>query len=159
VPQPIIDAFDRHLRSSEQSLVSGLASKEVTRETFSTRIVSAATHFLMSASEKYDGPQHEADRRRCRFPEGAWPLLSGSGGQHRVLGLIPEWIDHAGWKTKLEESFGDCVAVRPVTDEAISVVCEISDVPVDNVMDELTGHNPHIADIASRIHTRIDVDW
>ncbi len=159
VPQPIIDAFDRHLRSSDALLVSSLASGDITVDDFSTRIVREATHFLMNASDKVDGPLHDTDRKTSRFPEGAWPLTRGSGGERRVLSLVPEGIDQNEWQEKLQQSFAECVVVRPEKVESISVVCEISQVSIDAVMAQLTHNNPHVTDVASRIHTRTDVDW
>ena len=159
VPQAIIDAFDRHLRSNDELLVSALVSGEIEVDEFRRRIVGEATHFLMSASDKYEGPRHTSGRKTYRFPEGAWSLIRGFGGERRVLGLVPEWLNQDDWKNRLEESFGNCVATRSVSNESISVVCEMSDVPVDAVMSSLTCNNPHVNDIAGRIHTRSDVDW
>jgi serine/threonine protein kinase len=159
VPQAIIDAFDRHLRSNDELLVSALVSGEIDVDEFRNRIVGEATHFLMSASDKYEGPRHPSGRKTYRFPEGAWSLIRGFGGERRVLGLIPEWLNQVDWKDRFEQSFGKCVATRHVPNESISVVCEMSNVPVDAVMASLTCNNPHVNDIAGRIHTRSDVDW
>ncbi|MDG1894659.1 MAG: hypothetical protein P8J37_07105 [Fuerstiella sp.] len=152
-------SHDRHLRSHDQTLVSTLASEDITIEEFRTRVVGEATHFLMSASDKYEGPSHTSGRKTYRFPEGAWAMIRGFGGDQRVLGLIPKWLDQVDWKGRLEQSFGNCVATRRVPHETISVVCEMSNVPVDTVMDRLTCNNPHVTDISGRIHTRTDVDW
>ncbi len=86
-------------------------------------------------------------------------MTRGFGEERRVLSVVPEWIEPSEWKKKLEQSVAECVVVRPVTIESISVVCEISRVSVDTVMARLTHNNPHVADVASRIHTRTDVEW
>ena len=159
VPQAIIDAFDHHLRSNDELLVGALVSGEIKLNEFRTRIVGEATHFLMSASDECEAPRHNSEENPYQFPEGAWSLIRGFGGERRVLGLIPEWLNTADWTDRFEQSFGNCVATRPVSNEIISVVCEMSNVRVDTVIARLTLNNPHVTDIAARIHTRSDVDW
>jgi len=159
VPQAIIDAFDRHLRSNEELLLSGLVSGDISLQEFRTRIVGEATHFLINSTVRDEGPRHKSERKTHRFPEDAWSLIRGFGGQRRVLGFVPEWLSQADWQDRFEQSFGNCVATRSVSNDSISVVCEMSDVPVDAVMSRLTCNNPHVGEIAERIHTRSDVDW
>ena len=82
-----------------------------------------------------------------------------AGGRRRVLGMVPDDVDATEWKKTLQTEFGSCVAMRSVRSDHVSVVCEIEGVPIESVLTRLTINNPQIADVATRIHTRIDLEW
>lgn len=40
------------------------------------------------------------------------------------------------------------------------MICqELSEVPIDRIMKQLIGSRKDYADLADRLHTRIDIDW
>ncbi len=59
----------------------------------------------------------------------------------------------------LRETFDDCVATKAIATDRVSVICEIEGVPTETILSRLTHSNPHISEVASRIHTRTDVEW
>lgn len=159
IPQPVVDAFDKHLRQNARSLVSDLYARRMTGKDFSRRIVNEAMQFLLAVSRSTNHSSADGDSSRPRFPQNAWPFIRECGGSRRVLGLLPGQLNQEEWNATFRTEFGDCVAVRPVAHDRVCVVCEISNVPVESILNRLTCNNPHVADVASRIHTRIDVEW
>ena len=155
VPQTV-DEFDSHLRISTPQLLSDFLQSPGNIENLSSNLVEAATRFLMAADTELDGT---ATTNAANFPANAWPVLTVTGGRRRVLGLVPDGIGSSAWENKLKAEFGDCAAVRSIADNEIIVVCEISGISIDNVFGCLTHENPHLVDVASRIHTRNDVEW
>ncbi|MEQ9407267.1 MAG: tubulin-like doman-containing protein [Fuerstiella sp.] len=157
VPPPIVDAFDRHLRTVQPGMLANFLecgdASELARQLSGT-----ATQFLMAASAA-DGGSNVADDHTTEFPGNAWPRFRGAGGRRRVLGLVPSGIDRVEIEKTLKQEFDDCVATRTAEGHHLSVVCEVEGVPVEAILDRLTHGNPHIAEVASRLHTRIDVDW
>ena len=126
-------------------------------DVFSTKLIKAAKRFLVSAGDI--GTEGASEPNLKEFPESAWPFFRKIGGRRRVLGTIPNGMDTREWKQTLSKEFGNCVAVRESSHQQVSVVCEFDGIPLESVLSRLTGSNPHIADVADRIHTRIDIDW
>lgn len=156
IPQPVVDAFDRSLRSTAPKFLAQFYSRACTAEDCSAQLLTMATKFLVQASNGEEAATEPIDEE---FPATAWPVFRKVGGQRRVLGSIPSALDAQEWRETLKTEFGDCVAVRPTADSVVSVACEIEGVPMETVLTRLTGNNPHITDVADRIHTRIDIDW
>lgn len=159
MPQPVVDSFDKYLRTSAPTFLANCAKSDPELTGFSQQVISAAHRFLMAASEGTTDAGSEADADSNRFPDTAWPFYRNSGGSRRVLGQIPANMDTEEWKQKFRKSFGDCVAVRSTDNPSVSVACEIEGVPMESVLTRLTVSNPHIAEVADRIHTRTDIDW
>ncbi|GEM_PF-710723 len=154
--QPIVDALDKHIRSSSpEFLAQHYTSTQATTELASS-LTTATTLFLFTIGQEPDGLQRQD---AASFPGNAWPEITGIGGRRRVLGLVPEGIALSIWEAKLKKEFGECVAMRSVADHEMTVVCEIEGVPLDAVFGCLTFENPHLVDVASRIHTRTDIEW
>ncbi|MEZ6061832.1 MAG: tubulin-like doman-containing protein [Planctomycetaceae bacterium] len=159
IPQPVIDAFDGHLRSSNAFSLGAMLSEEANLTAAVEQLFEEAITFLMNASSSgKDSPAIQGNNK-SRFPENAWPVLHGLGGYRRVLGHLPACDSRDEWATRLVETFGDCVAIREASDGRVMVVCEIDGVSIDRVLKRMTARNPHIADVAGRVHTRIDVPW
>lgn len=159
MPQPIIDAFDRHLRSVYPELLSGYLAAECPASDFASRLSGAAANFLMAAAGRGGHATDRGATGNDEFPQNAWPRFRGSGGRRRVLSLVPTGSDWSDLEQKLRQEFDDCVAVRATGGDHLAVFCEIDGVPVETIINRLTHSNPSIADVASRIHTRIDIDW
>ena len=159
VPQPVVDAFDRYVRTSGPDCLAGFAKTDADSNKFSSMLIALATRFLMAAVDSTDGSGTETEACANQFPQSVWPFYRKAGGRRRVLGFVPEGMDADQWKQLLQKEFGSCVAVRVGDDESVSAVCEIEGVPIEAILNRLTVSNPHIADVAARIHTRVDIDW
>lgn len=158
VPQPIIDAFDRHVRTSFPDVLSEFLKNDQTSDDLGKKLSTSAARFLIASSDQ-DGQAADALGDTEDFPQSAWPGFRGSGGRRRVLGLMPEGIDQSDMEKTLRETFDDCAATRAIATDRVSVICEIEGVPTEKILQRLTHSNPHVTEVASRIHTRTDVDW
>lgn len=155
IPQAVVDAFDRHIRTVYPSLLAETLRRGTDRTLLRNQCLQAATQFLMAASQKSEsGSNHTHD-----FPRNCWPRFRGSGGRRRVLGIVPEAFNQAELLDRLKQEFDDCVATRAEKTDSVCVICEIEGVTADKLIQRITHSNPHIADVAARIHTRTDVDW
>ena len=157
IPQPVVDAFDRSLRTSVPKFLFDSCTEVGRADVFSTKLIKAAKRFLVSAGDI--GTEGASEPNLKEFPESAWPFFRKIGGRRRVLGTIPNGMDTREWKQTLSKEFGNCVAVRESSHQQVSVVCEFDGIPLESVLSCLTGSNPHSADVADRIHTRVDIDW
>ena len=72
---------------------------------------------------------------------------------------MPQGVDAGEIATKLRNEFDDCVATRNVKTPCLTAVCEIDGVDCENILKHMLRANPHVADVAGRIHTRNDIDW
>ena len=155
IPEPIVDAFDRHLRTVFPSMLGDHVRRSTDCKLLHNLCQHAATQFLMAASERSE----RSSDASASFPKNCWPRFRGNGGRRRVLGIVPPAFDQKELLETLREEFADCVATRSGKTAQVCVVCEIEGVPVKKVVTRLTHTNPHVADVAGRIHTRTDVDW
>ena len=156
VSQQTIDAFDSHVRSSAPEFLAQYSKSHRNSKELIHKLASSATQYLIDSEQDRDGI---VANDTTSFPGNAWPEITGTGGRRRVLGLVPEGIEREVWESKLKLEFGDCVAIRNVADHEMTVVCEIAGVPLDALFGCLTHENPHLVDVASRIHTRTDIEW
>ncbi|MEZ6126490.1 MAG: tubulin-like doman-containing protein [Planctomycetaceae bacterium] len=155
IPQPIVDAFDRFVRSKAGQCLQKFAAAP--QAPLGQQIAELASQFLTSSSGA--APAAARPHSKSQFPQAAWPVLRNVGGKRRVLGLIPQDGSLEQWRETVQREFGNCVVVRAVPTARLLVACDLSDIPVETVIQKLTSGNPHIADVASRVHTRIDISW
>ena len=91
----------------------------------------------------------------------AEPHLLECGGECRYLLVAPQsasgWPD--SWGRPFDEAAGVSTGVVPGIDDTLVVCCESQRVPLQNVVTHLVGTRTDLVKVASRLHTRIDVDW
>ena len=155
VEEQLIHEFDRFVRGVAPELLSKHASNKTPKSTTLNEITAAAQQFLLAANDKNE----DASGIRKQFPATVWPKLSGVGGIRRVLGLIPDELDAADWRERLQQEFDDCVGIRQQPSSYLSVYCELDEVPFESVINTLSYNRSHLEEVASRVHTRIDIDW
>ena len=76
-----------------------------------------------------------------------------------MLAVVPDGLSTAQWKQKLEDEFGDCVSICPSTDQELFVCCEVVGIKNEAILSQIADQNPHVSEIADRLHTRIDIEW
>lgn len=159
IPQPVVDAFDRYVRTISPTFIADCVKTPAGDDGMSKQLIRLSARFLMAAADglAHGSPDAEADVNE--FPAGAWPFYRNFGGQRRVLVQAPRDSTSSEFEDTLLKEFGDCVAVRATDNPSISVTCEIEGVPIESILARLTVSNPHVADVADRIHTRTDIDW
>lgn len=87
------------------------------------------------------------------------PRLRGIGGGHRILAVPPQLAPVDQWKKPLEDRFGQCVSAVSDPQSGPFLCCEVEGVKLDSAIGFVTDRNERIVEMASRNHTRIDVDW
>lgn len=85
--------------------------------------------------------------------------LTNIGGGRRVLALLPDSAPRDHWKNQLVAEFGDCVTVGDSGSSCISVYCEVERIRFEHVLSQFTRHNPRLNEVASRVHSRNDIEW
>jgi hypothetical protein len=83
------------------------------------------------------------------------------GGSCRYLLVAPRsastWPD--GWRRPFDEAASVSTSVVAGIDDTLVVCCESQRIPLQNVVTHLVGKRTDLVKVASRLHTRIDVDW
>ena len=75
------------------------------------------------------------------------------------LAVIPGGWSINNWNQKLVAEFGDCVSIRRGTDHMLCVCCELEGFHDKNPLSQFISQVPHLAEVADRIHTRVDIEW
>lgn len=157
IEDALIHEFDRFVRGVKSDLLSTHASNHTAKSNTLNDLTTVAQQFLLVANDQHeDAPPAGLQKQ---FPATAWPKIGGVGGIRRVLGLIPEELDAADWRKRLQKEFDDCVGIRQQPGSHLSVYCELDEVPFESVINTLCYNRSHLEEVASRVHTRIDIDW
>lgn len=107
-------------------------------------------------------PIGEAEAPSVTLPhciKQAWPPLLRCGGAARLMIMLPQSTDESV-KPRFHGEEGQ-PAVTLLTDSDSDVVAcfEAQEVSVANVAADLTADSTRYAEVARRLHTRIDVNW
>jgi hypothetical protein len=160
IPDPVVRMFDDFVVASGQFRLSSLARPGDIPSQSGAAVVSTAFRFLTAQSED---PAKSAEERRAEsggnFPSGAQPMLSNVGGHRRVLALLPHGIPAETWTSRFHAEFGDCVTFRQTNQSELAVFCEVEGIQIPDILESLTSLRPRVAELAERIHTRIDIPW
>lgn len=157
IEDDLIHEFDRFLRGVKEDLLSKHALNKKAKPSTLNELTAVAQQFLLAATDNNDDAAPVGLKKQ--FPATAWPRIGGIGGIRRVLGLIPEELDAADWRKRLRQEFDDCVGLRQQPGSHLSVYCELDEVPFESVINTLCYNRSHLQEVASRVHTRIDIDW
>ena len=121
-----------------------------------SQLVGLATEFLLTRSVN---PESLDVNELSRFPANAQPHLQGVGGGRRVLGIASPQMSTVTWSKSLEDLFGECVTLADDDTPNLTVICETEGIAIDRVARQITHMQPRVVEMASRIHTRRDIDW
>ena len=155
--EDLIHEFDRYVRNAKADLLSTHTSRKNATSATLHELTTIAQQFLLIATDKDEDVAPTGQQKT--FPATAWPKIGGVGGIRRVLGLVPEALDGSIWQKQLKQEFDDCVGIRQQPGSHLSVYCELDEVPYESIINSLSCNRLHLEDVASRIHTRIDIDW
>jgi hypothetical protein len=98
----------------------------------------------------YSGPAREA---------AAMPRLMNLGGGCRLLSVARDTASLAVCKGKLEAAFGNCVTVQEDPGVAPFTCCEVEGIDIESIISQLARRDARLIEMASRVHTRIDIQW
>lgn len=91
--------------------------------------------------------------------EAAQPRLSVCGGTRRLLLVCPEGPAGDDLGPLVAEQAGQGISVVRDSDVNLVLCSEMSDLPLARAAAVLLGGRPERAQIASRLHTRVDIAW
>ena len=87
------------------------------------------------------------------------PRLLSCGGAARLLLVIPEGSREAIQEFNLEQRCGQAATIALDQENDIAVCFEATGVPLVEAARVIINDRPEQAKLASRVHTRIDVQW
>jgi hypothetical protein len=159
---PLVRAFEDRLRTNRRTKPSNLlGNDDKSRERLLAALRDEAARFLadgLGKSETSDVALAELSQDGP-WKDAAAPRLAPAGTGRRVLAVAAGEQSPADWQQKLEAALGDCVTLQPDAQGAAFLCCEVEGLHVEAVLDQLTGQAPPLIEMASRLHTRIDIPW
>lgn len=91
--------------------------------------------------------------------EAAMPTLLAHGGARRLLLTGPRAECNAALQQRLTSDLGMPVQLIPHPTSDVVLCCEAEQIEPDNVASLVIGERRECVKMASRLHTRIDIDW
>jgi hypothetical protein len=89
----------------------------------------------------------------------ATPKLLSAGGAKRLFLAAPQGLDAAALKRELHQVSGDEAAVACDARGEATLCYEVEQLSLEGVEAAFLRRRPDCQELASRLHTRIDVDW
>ncbi len=124
------------------------------KEEWLRQLASEAQDFVIQSPANLSRPKDGENS----FYASAAPHLQGVGGFHSVLLTAPS-PDFQTHERLSQETFGDCVTVIEDPDEPIFLCCGTRNLKVSAVRNAISDQRQDLKEVATRLHTRIDVDW
>lgn len=125
----------------------------------------AARRALMAELQQSDVacfPESGAPPRAVRMAHGlasATPALRGCGGVQRLLVMIPEASSEKTAKSFFSTEADQSPTILRSQDEDVVICYEVGRVPLDRAAAVLAEGRRDYIDCASRVRTRVDVNW
>jgi hypothetical protein len=125
----------------------------------SARVVVLDVMRKVNASCSTMEPEDGSSAPLSKHLQRAIPSLTVCGGAQRLLLVLPEGVDQEHLQQQvLDEADQESTALT-VGDADLVACYEAQQLPLSKVAAHLIGHRSDYAKIASRLHTRVDVDW
>jgi hypothetical protein len=121
-----------------------------------------AARFLHDHLAANDAPDHSSPATAYSggsSEAAVMPRLMNLGGGCRLLGVQRDAASLAVCKQKLESTFGDCVTVQQDPDSDPFICCEVEGIDIESIISQLARQDTRLIEMASRVHTRIDIQW
>jgi len=103
-------------------------------------------------------PDRPGGRLRDCLDQAA-PRLSDCGGAKRLLAVCPDGTDAPALAETIRAGSRQMPTVLPDPGGELILCYEVEQMSLCAVAAALIHHRPDLAEIAARLHTRIDVDW
>jgi hypothetical protein len=136
-----------------QSLISALrhAARGVLREVLRKIDV---TRLLLCPHHEWEGNEGLKG-----YLETATPELSTCGGVKRLLAVLPDGLEDASFRDAVKEHVTEGPSIVFDRDYDVVLCWEFDELPLSTVAATLIDCRIDHAQVASRLHTRIDVSW
>jgi len=166
----LLESMDRHMRNrfseADHSLYSMLSGKmrdpnllyKSLRETGRVVLRTKRNGQNGQPLERGEGNQQNSSDTQTWIDEST-PKLIDCGGAKRMLMVVPDQSDVEPMKRGIEQATGDGVTAIAYPGSSELLCCEMERIPLDNIAAFLINGRREYAELASRLHTRIDVEW
>lgn len=165
-----LELMDRHMRSrfagADHSLHSMLSGKMRDPNLLYKSLRETGRLVLRAGFSESDGQLSErgtSNGQNCgdtnALIDKSKPKLMDCGGAKRVLMVVGDESDLVPMKRDIEQATGDSVTALTCPGSDVLLCCEMERVPLDNIAASLIGGRREYVELASRLHTRIDVEW
>jgi hypothetical protein len=104
-------------------------------------------------------PAEKLDEWIAKQLKAARPHLLECGGAARLLVSLPERSTSRKIAQRLESEYGAVPNIIRATAGDLAICYEVEQLPLSKVTVRLIENRPDCVEYASRLHTRIDVDW
>jgi hypothetical protein len=81
------------------------------------------------------------------------------GGDRRLLVTLPEGSSAPGLTRQIERQIGTQPSLACDAEVDVALCCEVQQLPLAGAAAALIENHPELADVAGRVHTRLDVEW
>jgi hypothetical protein len=156
-------AFEDRVRANSRLRPSSLlgGGSEAARRLLAAMSDEAARflHDHLAANDAPDQSSPAASHRGGSGEAAAMPRLMNLGSGCRVLGVERDEASLAVSKQKLEATFGDCVTMQHDPGAGAFLCCEVEGIDIESIISQLARGDNRLIEMASRVHTRIDVQW
>jgi hypothetical protein len=89
----------------------------------------------------------------------ATPELLEAGGAKRLFLVTPKNVASTALANELSRVTGDNISVIFDSEADVVVCCEAEQLPLDRILTRFIRRRPDCVELASRLHTRVDIDW
>lgn len=115
---------------------------------------------LESLGQALKARQDDGARRLLsQWLEAAVPDLRMTGGATRLLVVAPGGVDGSLIARRVHDVLREQVTVSLDPHGELIACCEVEELSLEGITARFTRRRPDCREMASRLHTRIDVDW
>jgi hypothetical protein len=164
---PVTSRIDADLRSHALGAAGGFASIVLEGKMLPLKIgealqLAVKTHLEQAVQEirltEIVSKQQQLSATESPDQTESAELLQCGGKAHWLL-MLPEGSANSTLRSQVEQKIGAEVAVDYQPAGEVTLFCFGEEIPLARVGAHLIGHASQFAEIASRLHTRNDVDW
>jgi hypothetical protein len=154
----LVDDFNQQLLKDGSIQLRDLLQKAQSTTAVPAILQKQALLFLTKTEDIAEKNETETSSQSVK--DQAQPVLSNVGGGRNVLAVLPQYLPATDWQERLQSRFGICVTLDDQQEDAdLFVCCEVEDVRLDLVVEQLSEGDRTVTEMTSQAHSRIDIDW
>jgi hypothetical protein len=163
------EGMERHFFTPEHTFRRALCEGGPVRDDFAAKLRANARKILLRAHDqsihRYLRQLFEAERSGeltallVRRLDEARPSLLDLGGAKRLLLRIPKELDVVQVARTVEKVAQERVSVSIEENGALQLCYEVEELPWEGIHTRLVRQRHDCQDLASRLHTRINIEW
>ncbi len=136
-----------------------VASLRATARNVIRRLIENVAHARVQAAVAGSGSASLATRLENGVKAVTRQPLESCGGARRLLLAGPDPAVLSPLRERLQQVAGESITTIQTPEREIFLCCEAEQISFESVATRLLTSQPNCRELASRLHTRIDVDW